>query len=460
MTANRERYEFIESMFEKLDTISIERIIGRYIELVPRGRHYMGLCPFHRDTKLGSFIVTPDRGIWKCFSCGDDYAGNGVKFVSLYKDLCYLEAAFETALDFGMISYDEYNKYSKKKYDSEYVKKLEKRYSEKKKNVLEPKKADPHVIHNVYQCMKDACTLSDEHKKALVEERKLQEERIKKDYFTCPVNWKQKDSIVAKIREQYPEYNDEILMTVPGFFYEKKRNKISFASYKGLCILIRDTFGQITGIQIRRDTIKEGDSRYIWFSSTFAFYKPEEYQGGCSCGSPIDVCWPQNTEKHILCITEGRFKSEKLMEKGNITVSVQGVTSWKGIPASIHSIQKQHALKNSYIFFDADILGKHVLFLQSIKMLDELRKQFPNIHFRYAMWAKKNGKGIDDCIIAGNMEHVKYFEIDETKTICNTVFQKVLQKFGVARLQDLEQKDVEAFQEELQVKTEQALQLV
>lgn len=94
MTNVKDRYEFIEEMFEKLGRISVEQIVGRYTKLIPRGRHWMGLCPFHRDTKLGSFIVTPDKGMWKCFSCGDEYAGNGVKFVSLYKNITYLEAAF------------------------------------------------------------------------------------------------------------------------------------------------------------------------------------------------------------------------------------------------------------------------------------------------------------------------------------------------------------------------------
>ena len=61
MTNVKDRYEFIEEMFEKLGRISVEQIVGRYTKLIPRGRHWMGLCPFHRDTKLGSFIVTPDK---------------------------------------------------------------------------------------------------------------------------------------------------------------------------------------------------------------------------------------------------------------------------------------------------------------------------------------------------------------------------------------------------------------
>lgn len=146
MTNVKDRYEFIEEMFEKLGRISVEQIVGRYTKLIPRGRHWMGLCPFHRDTKLGSFIVTPDKGMWKCFSCGDEYAGNGVKFVSLYKNITYLEAAFEIAYEFGLITYDEYRRYYRRKYDELYVKKIESRYSQNQKKKVVRKKVNPVII--------------------------------------------------------------------------------------------------------------------------------------------------------------------------------------------------------------------------------------------------------------------------------------------------------------------------
>ena len=63
---NKERYEFIEGMFNKLESLPPHIVIGKYIPLVQRGRHWLGLCPFHKDTKYGSFLVTPDKGIWKC----------------------------------------------------------------------------------------------------------------------------------------------------------------------------------------------------------------------------------------------------------------------------------------------------------------------------------------------------------------------------------------------------------
>lgn len=448
---NRERYEFIERMFSGLDGISPEKVIGSYIHLEQRGRHFMGLCPFHKDTKLGSFLVTPDKGIWKCFTCGDEYAGNAVKFVSLYKGLTYLEAAFDIAMQFGIITRGDYDKYSKKKYDEGYVKKLEKRYSDKAKDEPKPIKANPQTIHNVYSVMKELSPLTDEHRKALVEERKLPKERIEQDYFSCPLNWKQKDNIVLGIKNKL-NVSDEVLQTVPGFFYDKKQKKVTFAGYKGLCILIRNAYGQIQGVQIRRDTIKEGDSRYVWMSSTFAFYKPDEYEGGCGCGSPKDVLWGKTDKvKNSMCITEGRFKSEILSQNGNTTISIQGVTSWNGLNTAIQDIRKKQHIKYVYIFLDSDILGKHALFSQSAKMCDSIKETFPDLTIKYAFWNKSKGKGIDDYINnAGSTKGICYWDYKEASELGNKAFKYVLEKFNVTRLQDLPDKDIVAFETRLQ----------
>ena len=456
MTNVKDRYEFIEEMFEKLGRISVEQIVGRYTKLIPRGRHWMGLCPFHRDTKLGPFIVTPDKGMWKCFSCGDEYAGSGVKFVSLYKNITYLEAAFEIAYEFGLITYDEYRRYYRRKYDELYVKKIESRYSQNQKKRVVRKKVNPVIIHNVYQCMKDCCSLSEHHRLSLIRDRKISLERIEQDYFTCPTNWRQKDTIIARIKEKYPAYTDEILMNIPGFFYDKKRGKLSFTGHKGLGILIRNSDSRIVAIQIRKDTIQEGDSRYIWFSSSFATYNPDEYNGGNGCGSPKDVCYPQMLKKHTLCITEGRFKSEKLTESGNISISVQGVTSWHGIEETIKHMKGIH---NVFIFFDADILGKHVLFMQSDKMIRKIQDEFPGLYIRYAFWSKKNGKGIDDCIIAGNISKVKYYEAKRAAEICNDAYTHALGEYHVANLRELKQERAKEFEDYLQILTESMLGL-
>lgn len=452
---NKERYEFIEQMFEKLDTVSVNSVVGQYVQLRQQGRHFMGYCPFHQGP-LGSFIVTPDKGLWKCFACGDGYGGNGINFVAKYKGINYLDAAFDIAKDHGLISFDEYEKFANQNYSENYVRELTDRQERKyKKNSPKQVKANAQIIHNVYLCIKEHSLLSPEHKETLIKERKLSPERIKEDYFTFPI--RSKGKIIKKIQEQYPQYSDTILATVPGFFINKSSGKLSFSGYTGLGILIRDCNGMIQAIQIRKDTKKEGEPRYTWFSSSFASYKPDEFIGGCGCGSPKDVLFPTGNKKHILCITEGRFKSEKLIESGNTSISVQGVTSWKGIEKSISDCMKKIVYSKIYLFFDSDIFGNHALFVQSEKMVRFLQSKFPDVTFYYAVWHKKDGKGIDDCINNGNMKTVKFFTVGNVTRIVNQLFDSMLKKYGIKKLQELDHEKAQQFAENMQENCEQTL---
>ena len=46
----------------------IVNIISEYINLTKTGVNYIGLCPFHQDTKP-SLYVSPEKKVYKCFSC-------------------------------------------------------------------------------------------------------------------------------------------------------------------------------------------------------------------------------------------------------------------------------------------------------------------------------------------------------------------------------------------------------
>ena len=55
----------------------------------------------------------------------------------------------------------------------------------------------------------------------------------------------------------------------------------------------------------------------------------------------MDVLYPKEFPSKALFITEGRFKSEAIISRlGAISVSVQGVSSWKGIDALIAKIER------------------------------------------------------------------------------------------------------------------------
>ncbi len=48
--------------------LPIEQLVSQYVQLKPKGRSFISLCPFHND-KHPSFLVSPDKGIAYCFAC-------------------------------------------------------------------------------------------------------------------------------------------------------------------------------------------------------------------------------------------------------------------------------------------------------------------------------------------------------------------------------------------------------
>ena len=71
------------------ETAYVEDVVGDFVHLKKRGANMIGLCPFH-DEKTPSFIVSPAKGIYKCFGCGK--SGDSVKFVMEHEHYSYPQA--------------------------------------------------------------------------------------------------------------------------------------------------------------------------------------------------------------------------------------------------------------------------------------------------------------------------------------------------------------------------------
>lgn len=68
----------------------IDEVIGSYVTLRRAGGGSLsGLCPFH-DEKTPSFHVTPARGFWHCFGCGE--GGDAISFVQKINNVTFSEA--------------------------------------------------------------------------------------------------------------------------------------------------------------------------------------------------------------------------------------------------------------------------------------------------------------------------------------------------------------------------------
>jgi DNA primase len=50
--------------------LEITEVIGSYVPLKQAGRNLKAPCPFHEE-KSASFMVSPEKGIYKCFGCGE-----------------------------------------------------------------------------------------------------------------------------------------------------------------------------------------------------------------------------------------------------------------------------------------------------------------------------------------------------------------------------------------------------
>jgi DNA primase len=81
------------------DRVDVVDLVGRHVSLKKAGRSYKGLCPFHHE-KTPSFVVTPERGTWHCFGCGE--GGNAFTFLMRHENLTFPEAVRSLAAELGI----------------------------------------------------------------------------------------------------------------------------------------------------------------------------------------------------------------------------------------------------------------------------------------------------------------------------------------------------------------------
>lgn len=86
----------IEEIKDRADIVSV---ISGYMDLKRAGANYKGLCPFHGE-KTPSFTVSPNKGIYKCFGCGE--GGNVINFVMKMDGLSFPEAVKKLADQYGV----------------------------------------------------------------------------------------------------------------------------------------------------------------------------------------------------------------------------------------------------------------------------------------------------------------------------------------------------------------------
>ena len=91
MTSPRLHPRTIEAVKERADIVDV---VGEHVVLKQKGREFVGICPFHDDSKP-SMTVSPAKQFYYCFSCGA--GGNSIKFLMEFQRLSFSDVVLELA---------------------------------------------------------------------------------------------------------------------------------------------------------------------------------------------------------------------------------------------------------------------------------------------------------------------------------------------------------------------------
>ena len=95
--AGRIRQEDIEQVRERTDIV---KLVSGYLTLKKSGHDaFSGLCPFHTE-KSPSFSVSPSKGVYYCFGCGQ--GGDAIRFLREVEHLDFADAVERLAKDVGV----------------------------------------------------------------------------------------------------------------------------------------------------------------------------------------------------------------------------------------------------------------------------------------------------------------------------------------------------------------------
>jgi DNA primase len=94
-----------ESVERVKAAMEILPLVEEVVRLRKAGGTYKGLCPFHQE-RTPSFTVTPARGTFKCFGCGE--GGDAITFVEKTENVDFVDAIEILAKRFGVeLEYEE-----------------------------------------------------------------------------------------------------------------------------------------------------------------------------------------------------------------------------------------------------------------------------------------------------------------------------------------------------------------
>lgn len=297
--------------------LNIVDIIGEKVQLKKAGRHFKTLCPFHSE-KTPSFIVSPERQIWKCFGCNK--GGSVIDFVMEYEHIDFVEALEELAAKAGV--------------------KLERRVAETPEAKIKQQiYAANHLASEYYHYLLTKHTLG-EKARTYLKQRGVSDKTIKTfGLGYSPNSW---DALGKFLRKKGYEQRllEQAGLAVPSGRggYDRFRGRVIFT--------LRDHRGNVVGFSGRLLDPNAKEAKYINTSDTPVYSKSNVLYG-------LDVTREAIKKANEAILVEGEFDAISSFQAG-----VSNVVAIKGSALTEGHVNLLRRFTERLIFaLDADLAG-------------------------------------------------------------------------------------------------------
>lgn len=235
---------------------------------------------------------------------------------------------------------------------------------------------DVDARHATYSALLSKLTLSADHKENLRNRGLTEDDIARLGYKTVPVVGM---SVIASQLQSEGLY----LAGVPGFYRTETGSWTFVHEKRGILIPVRDRYGRIQGLQIRRDNVTR--RKFRWVSSA-------EKMDGCHAEGWTHLAGPA---KPRIILTEGPMKADVIHALTGLTVlAVPGVNALTQLEAALTDLRNE-GLVEIKTAFDMDFSTNHHVqngYNSLLALLGNMGFQFGTY-----LWDPRY-KGLDDYI--------------------------------------------------------------
>ncbi len=312
-----------EDISKILEATEIVDVINAFVPLKKRGVNYLGHCPFHNE-KTPSFTVSPSKGIFKCFGCGE--SGNAVNFIMKHEHYSYPEALKFLANKYGIeIQEDELTSEEKASQDV--------------------KDALFHVTEFAQKYFAEILFNDNEGKKIGLSyfiERDLKEETIKRwGLGYCKDNWSEFTEYAKK-----NGYTDDILIK-SGLTIAKEESHIQYDRFRARVMFpIYNIGGRPLGFTGRVLSSEKTKAKYVNSPESDIYSKSKVLFG-------LHLAKNEIVKQDLCYLVEGNMDAIMLSQN-----NVENVVATSGTALTIEQIRLiKRYTKNVTVLYDGDSAG-------------------------------------------------------------------------------------------------------